>query len=195
MRAGTEDPARPFPSPRRRSMSQTEPVYAGVDETIGQVERLYRSLTGAAAPQAEASYAPIPAEKDPMQHVEEQLNRLLELLGAVGPRASVAAWTPAVSVWENDTEVLVAVDLPGLRRDQVEIVVQGGALTLSGVRQPREGMQPRSSEAPYGPFRRTLMIPAARGAEPAAQMKDGVLEIRIQKPADDTIAPRTVPIH
>ncbi len=177
-------------------MNQSEPGYPGVDETIGHVERLYRTLTGAAAPQADAPYAPIPAEKDPMQHVEEQVSRLIEMLGQVGSRPSAASsWAPAVAVWEGETEILATLDIPGLRRDQVEVVVQGSTLTVSGVRPAREGLRLRSCEGPLGPFRRTLMIPAARGGEPTAQMRDGVLEIRIQKPANETTSPRTVPIH
>jgi HSP20 family protein len=178
-------------------MNQSEASYGGVDETIGQVERLYRTLTGAAAPQGDAPYAPIPAEKDPMQHVEEQVSRLIEMLGDFGARPGLAsAWAPSVCVWENESEILVTLDIPGLKRDQVEIVVQGSALTVSGVRPSRDGgMRLRSSEAPLGAFRRTLMIPAVRSGEPAAQMKDGVLEIRIPKAAAESVAPRTVPIH
>lgn len=177
-------------------MNQNEAGYSGVEETIGQVERLYRTLTGAAVPQGETPYAPIPAEKDPMQHVEEQIGRLIDMLGDVGAgTVPASAWAPAVCVWENESEILATIDIPGLRRDQVEIVVQGSAVTISGVRPSRDGMRLRSCEAPLGPFRRTLMIPAVRGGEPAAQMKDGVLEIRIPKAAAESVAPRTVPIH
>ena len=177
-------------------MNQNEAGYGGVDETIGQVERLYRALTGAAVPQGDAPYAPIPAEKDPMRHVEEQVSRLIEILGEVGARTGpAAAWAPAVCVWENESEILVTIDIPGLRRDQVEIVVQGNAVTVSGVRPSRDGLRLRSCEAPLGAFRRTLVVPAVRGGEPAAQMKDGVLEIRIPKADAETVAPRNVPIH
>lgn len=53
-----------------------------VDDTIGQVSRLYRAITGRDAPLSDSPYALIPAEKDPVQHVEEQLNRLLDVLAS-----------------------------------------------------------------------------------------------------------------
>jgi len=187
---------------RRASMNQTEPSsssasFAGIDETIGQVEKLYHAVTGTNVPAAETPYAPIPAESDPSQHVEAQLNRLLDLLGGGKAGFDVSpAWTPPMSVWESDAEILVCIDLPGLRRDQVEVAISGNTITVGGMRAPtREGLRLRSSEWSYGPFRRTLFIPSGiNGSEPSAQMKDGVLEIRIQRPSP-TAAPKNVPVH
>jgi HSP20 family protein len=179
-------------------MNQSEPTTVGIDETIGQMDRLYRALTGADAASGDAPYAPIPAEKDPVQHVEEQLSRLLDLLGPGRPGSgAAAAWTPPLSVWESEGEILICVDVPGLKREQVEVVVEGNTITVSGTRPVREGARLRVSEAPIGPFRRTLLIPGAlRGiAEPTAQIKDGVLEVRVQKPAKEATTARPVPVH
>jgi hypothetical protein len=51
-----------------------------VEETIGQLTRLYRAITGREVPVSNTPYAPIPEKKDPVQHVEEQLDRLLDVL-------------------------------------------------------------------------------------------------------------------
>jgi HSP20 family protein len=178
-------------------MNQSETTHAGIETTIAQVEKLYSTLTGGPAPSSETPYAPIPAEKDPMQHVEEQMSRLLEALGTARPeRAAAPAWMPPLAVWESDSEIVVCLDLPGLKREQVEVVVQGDMLTVSGVRQVREGHRLRTSECPLGAFRRALIIPAAlRGAEPVAQMKEGVLEIRVARPAAEAARSRSVPVH
>jgi HSP20 family protein len=178
-------------------MNQSETTQVGIDETIAQVESLYRALTGAPSPPNDTPYAPIPAEKDPVQHVEEQMGRLLELLGPAPPGpAMTAAWMPPMTVWESDGEILVCLDLPGLKREQVEVAIRGETITVSGVRLAHPGVKLRSSEGALGPFRRTLMIPAAmRGAEPIAQMKDGVLEIRVPKPPAEASISRSVPVH
>ena len=178
-------------------MNQSEQSFAGIDETIGQVEKLYRAVTGKDAPDVEAAYAPIPAEKDPSQHVEEQLNRLLGLLTPVQPGPDAApTLAPAVSVWEGDAEILVCVDLPGLKREQVEVVVQGNTVTVSGSRPvSRDGLRLRCSERGVGAFRRTLLVPGGiRGSEPNAQMKDGVLELRFPR-EPQAAAPRPVAVH
>jgi HSP20 family protein len=156
---------------------------ATIDETIQQVEMLYRSVTGRDAPPAETAYAPIPAEKDPTRHVEEQMDRLLGLLGQneIQP-AQAPTWTPPMVVTESDTELVICLDLPGVGRDRVQLRQQGELLTVSGERPlpGNGGARLRMSERPLGAFRRTLWIPT-RPAELTAQMKEGVLEIRVRK--------------
>lgn len=53
-----------------------------VDRTMGQLTRLYRAITGRDVPLSSTPYAPIPANKAPAQHVEEQLDRLLDVLAS-----------------------------------------------------------------------------------------------------------------
>lgn len=172
-----------------------------IEETIARIEQLYQSLTGRAVPRGEAAYAPIPAEKDPAEHVEKQLNQLLTLLGELGgdvrplPHTS---WTPSMSVWESHTEIRLCLDLAGVPRENVQVVAQGKILTVSGSRPaPRsEDFRLHSSEAPIGPFRRTVYVPGGmRETEPRAEMKDGVLEIRIQKESSQVTTPRNVRIN
>lgn len=173
---------------------------AEVEETIGRMERLYQTLTGQPLPRSEAPYAPIPAERDPAEHVEKQLNRLLTLLGELGggvrpvPQTS---WTPAMAVWESHTEIRICVDLPGVAREQVQVTSQGKLLTISGDREigKSDDFRLHSSEAPIGPFRRTVFLPGGMRDEPRAEMKDGVLEIRIQKESSQVTTPRTVRIN
>jgi HSP20 family protein len=177
------------------------PGTTDIDETIGRMEQLYQALTGQDLRRTEAPYAPIPAEKDPAEHVEKQLNHLLTLLGELGggvrpvPQTS---WTPAMSVWESHTEIRITVDLPGVARDQVQVVAQGKLLTISGTRSaPKsDDFRLHSSEAPIGPFRRTVFLPGGmRDTEPTAEMKDGVLEIRIHKESSQVTTPRTVRVN
>lgn len=156
-----------------------------IDEAIDRMEKLYRAMTGEEVPPAgESAYAPIPAEKDPTRHVEEQVDRLLAMLRIAPARALAAPWVPPMSVWESDDAILVLVDLPGVTRDRVEVSVQGSVLTVSGERpSPVAGeLRLRINERPLAAFRRTLWIPvAARSGEAAVSLRDGVLEIRIPR--------------
>jgi HSP20 family protein len=169
---------------------------AGIDETIGRVEELYQRVTGAPLPGSEGLYAPIPAERDPGEYVEEQLNRLLGMLGGWASPSS-PAWAPPVSISESESEILVEADLPGVGRDQVTVTVLGSALVLAGTRPVTRGngTQVRQNERTLGPFRRVLMLPPGMHVgDPAAQMKDGVLEIRIQKDLQ-AVRPRQVVVN
>ncbi len=103
-----------------------------------------------------------------------------------------------MSVWESHTEIRICVDLPGIARDQVQVVAQGKLLTISGRRAASKNHDLRlhSSETPFGPFRRTVYIPGGmRETEPRAEMKDGVLEIVIQKESSQVTTPKTVRVN
>ncbi|HYX20554.1 MAG TPA: Hsp20/alpha crystallin family protein [Thermoanaerobaculia bacterium] len=185
-------------------MTDTEPTQAreaarDVDQTVERMEQLYRVVTGRDAPPADAGYAPIPAEKDPAEYVERRLNQLLELLGAAPESARGAtAWIPPMSVWESEKEILIRIDLPGVSREQVEVTSQDNVLTVSGARRDTSDPQfrPRTRECPAGLFRRVMFVPAGlRSAEPTAEMKAGVLELRIKKETPEVTAPRTVRVN
>ena len=184
-------------------MTESEPISrtTDVEETIGRMEQLYQTLTGTTLPRSETPYAPIPAEKDPAEHVEKQLNRLLTLLGDLGGNVRpvpLTSWTPAMSVWESHTEIRICVDLPGIARDQIQVVAQGKLLTISGQRSipGNEDFRLHTNEAPIGPFRRTVYLPGGiREGEPRAELKDGVLELRIQKEESQITTPKTVRVN
>jgi hypothetical protein len=78
-------------------MNETE----SIDHAIGQVERLYRSLTGREAPPIrENPYAIIPPEKVPEEHVQEQVDRLVETLTEFsGGSGALEGWKPPISMW------------------------------------------------------------------------------------------------
>jgi HSP20 family protein len=154
------------------------------DDAIGKVETLYRTLTGHEPPNSEATYAPIPAERDPALHVQEQMERLTRLLGGTGRQAFTAQWAPPVSLWESRDELLICVDLPAVPRDQLEVGLQGNNLVVSGRRTPPGGEELRLVRAEHGigPFRRVIPLPVtARTEQMNAWLKDGVLSIRIPR--------------
>jgi HSP20 family protein len=177
---------------------------AGVEQAIHSVEALYRAVTGSEPADRETSTpgSPIPVEMNPGQFVEEQLARLLALLesqveGQLG-RTSSAPWHPLLSVAEDDGELIAQLDVPGVDRRDLEVRMSGNALLIRGRRKAEPAGKPlRLSERPQGAFSRQLLLsPALKLGEPRAQLKDGVLEIRIAKegqPAE--AASKAVPIN
>lgn len=167
-------------------MSETE----SIDTAIEQVERLYQSVTGKDVPAVDDKpYATIPPEKVPEEHVQEQVDRLIQTLGQFTGRPAETEWKPQIALWEGKNEVRIAVDLPGVERDAVRVAVSRGMLELSGTRPIRtpedEALKLRYAEHLFGKFRRTMPLPhGARVDQLKAEMRAGVLELRIPKEAE-----------
>jgi len=179
----------------------TEPVEA----LIGQVERLYQSVTGQKAPPlGGAPYAPMPPEREPEQYLAEQVDRLLGSLAQVGSPAAPAAGPvamPPLGVWQTHGEAwVICLDVPGAPRETVQVRVLGrGVLEVSGERRgPLADTEARRlyEEWPRGPFRRLVALPPRAATEQIeARLRDGTLEIRVPRAAGSEADARTVPVN
>lgn len=118
--------------------------------------------------------------------LQDRMNRLFE--DATQRRANTDAgdeferadWTPAADIYENASGYVIAIDLPGLSRDAVEIDVDDNRLMVKGTRSVDESKH--RSERPRGKFLRTFSIPGSVDqAGIGADYKDGVLQIRLPK--------------
>jgi HSP20 family protein len=118
--------------------------------------------------------------------LQDRMNRLFE--DATQRRAQTesgdeferADWTPAADINEVESGYVIAIDLPGIARDAVEIDIDENRLIVKGTRVVEESKH--RSERPRGRFLRTFSIPGSvdHGAI-AAEYKDGVLQIRLPK--------------
>lgn len=108
----------------------------------------------------------------------------------------LAAWTPAVDVEENEREIVVRAELPGLKKEAVQITLEDGVLTLSGERK-FEHEERRENfvrvERTYGTFSRSFTLPPTVDAEKiGAQLVDGVLTVTLPKRAE--AQPKTIKV-
>jgi len=109
------------------------------------------------------------------------MNGLLE-----GNGRTNQAWVPALDVWETESEIVYALDLPGIPEDKISVELDDGALTITG---ERERTQEESDERfyrferRYGTFSRTFGVPqGVTESDVQADYKDGVLEVHVRKP-------------
>ncbi len=99
-----------------------------------------------------------------------------------------ATWAPNVDIYEQDTHLVVKVDLPGVHKEDIDITLEDGDLVLRGERRAESGVPDEAyhrAERPMGPFHRRLPLPFEASPEHIrASFSDGVLEISIRRPAE-----------
>ena len=96
-----------------------------------------------------------------------------------------AAWPPAVDISETKDAYLVAVELPGVKADELEITFEDGLLTIQGERRfahDSADEKMHRAERCYGAFRRSITLPSHVEADKIeASTQDGVLQIMVPK--------------
>lgn len=108
-------------------------------------------------------------------------------------------WTPQIDVQHRGDAIVVRADLPGVRREDVQVEVQGDVLILSGQRREEreegaEDQDYRMFERSYGSFYRTVPLP--QGTNPdeiQAVMRDGVLKVTL--PLAESARPKKIQIQ
>ena len=92
-----------------------------------------------------------------------------------------ADWTPAADIYETETGYLIAIDLPGVERQGVDIDLDDNRLVVKGHRVIEESRKQRT-ERPGGKFLRSFTVPASVDqTQIGADYKDGVLQVRLPK--------------
>jgi len=92
---------------------------------------------------------------------------------------------PALDLYEDDNEIVVKAEMPGMTKDDIQISFADNVLTIRGEKKKEEeesGKNYYRSERVYGAFVRSLVLPAEVNPDKArAVFKNGVLEIRMPK--------------
>jgi len=94
-------------------------------------------------------------------------------------------WTPALDVYEEKDNFVVKAELPGMKKEDIEVSLHDGCLIISGERQgekKHESSEVYRAERFFGRFQRTVTLPTAVAADKVrAAYKDGVLTITLPK--------------
>ncbi len=121
----------------------------------------------------------------PWRELEDLENRLMRLTGDFGEGEAVTAWRPAVDLTESDDEFRLTAEFPGMSADDIEVEVQEGDLIIHGEKEMEEEKEEEDlhvTERSYGEFYRRFTLPSSVDARNiSAEMKDGVLDVRLPK--------------
>ena len=125
-----------------------------------------------------------------LTHLQHEVNWLFEnttrTTGRSGAeQASARIWAPAVDIFEDQNEIVVKAELPGLKQEEIDIELTGDTLTLKGERKFEDTQRKDNYvrvERTYGSFQRsfTVGVPVQHDAVKASY-KDGLLEIHLPK--------------
>jgi HSP20 family protein len=98
-----------------------------------------------------------------------------------------ASWTPAVDVYETSDRYVITAEVPGLTRDQIDLIVEDSRLSIRGERpdsatEDGEARRYHQVERGHGAFARTFeFAEKIRAGGISADLKDGVLTIVLPK--------------
>jgi HSP20 family protein len=126
----------------------------------------------------------------------ERLNRMFEAFS--GESFGSGAWVPAIDVYEtSDQDVVVKVDLPAMKREDIKVTFENNVLSIEGDRKfvsevARE--QYHRLERGYGAFRRSFTLPTTvDAARVEATYQDGVLTVKL--PRREETRPRQIQVN
>lgn len=154
-----------------------------------------------------------------MRRMAEDMDRIFEDFGFAGPGFALSpllsssldrsltgvspsrssAWAPQLETFRRGDNLVVRADLPGLRKEDVEVEIDNGVLTISGER-TEEQVEQRDdyyrSERSYGRFHRALPLPEGITGETCeATFEDGVLEVTLPMPRQPERQARKIAIR
>lgn len=124
---------------------------------------------------------------DPFREVEDVFRRYSPFAARPLRRevGEMIEWTPVADISESDKEFLIKAELPEVKKEDVKVTLQDGALTISGERKhekKQKGENEIRVESFYGTFTRTFSLPDnidTKGIH--AEAKDGVLRVHVPK--------------
>jgi HSP20 family protein len=119
--------------------------------------------------------------------LREEIDRLFEapLAALAGTPQLLSGRTPALDVFEDTEHFIVKAELPGMKKEDIDVSLHDGSLSISGERKSEtkhEEAEIYRAERFFGRFQRTVALPATIVADKIrAQYKDGILTVTLPK--------------
>ena len=124
---------------------------------------------------------------DQLFNLRDEIHRLFDPRLTDGQRTTdfFDGWTPAIDLYEDKENLFVKVELPGLKKEEIEVSVHDGTLSISGERKAAtkdSSSQTFRSERFFGRFHRTVALPKPVAVDKIkAAYKDGILTVTLPK--------------
>jgi len=126
------------------------------------------------------------------------VNQLLNQLDEVKEESFLSAFVPVVNTREGEYAYHIELDLPGIKKEDIEITTEDNVLTISGERKLKDEAKEEDYyrvESVYGKFSRSFTLPEKIDVENIhAESADGVLEVIIPKLKEEDTKPKKIEI-
>ena len=119
--------------------------------------------------------------------LRNEIDRLFESPLAEMARSArlFSGWTPSLDLYEDKDRLVVKVEVPGMKREDIDVSLHEGCLSISGERKGEEKHKEADvyrAERFFGRFQRTVALPAPVAADKVtAQYQDGILTVTLPK--------------
>jgi HSP20 family protein len=132
------------------------------------------------------------ARLDPFRGLEEMLNQSIG-----GPRMGAMGMTPRMDVTENDQAYIVKAEIPGIKKDDIKVNVDGNQVTITAQTEQeseQKGENMLCTERSWGQYYRSFTLPQpVDDTQAKAEYHDGILELTLPKKIGGTA--KTLTIH
>jgi len=134
-----------------------------------------------------------------LSDIRGEVNRLFETFAgrpAVAAMSSGRTWMPPVDMVETADDLILTVEIPGVREKEVSVSITGDLLSIKGERRSEPEAKDSTVlhvERVYGQFERMIQLPFPVQADKVkATYRDGVLEVKL--PKAEEVKPRTIKV-
>jgi HSP20 family protein len=126
-----------------------------------------------------------------------KLGRTADASCASGGADSYGTWAPPVDIFEKDDQLVFRAEVPGVAKDQLNVRIENGVLSLDGERKQESEINEENAyrlERTFGRFTRSFTLPTTVDANKVtATFKDGILEVNV--PKAESAKPKQVQIQ
>lgn len=141
------------------------------------------------------------ARWDPFRELstlQDRVNRVFNEQLSRGEAAEGAGktWAPVVDILESESDLIVRAELPGIKREDIDVEVTSESLTIRGERKidEQDGAKYLRVERAYGPFQRSFSIGVpVQPDKVKAAYRDGILEVTV--PKAEEVKPKKIEIN
>jgi HSP20 family protein len=124
-----------------------------------------------------------------LENLQREMNKLFDLSGPRTDHSDVALlggqWAPAIDLYDSKDNIVVKIDLPGMKKEDIDITIQENVLSIKGEKKrltniPEDGYV--RTERSFGSFYRSVTLPASVDRDKVqAVFNNGVLDLTLPK--------------